>query len=162
MSTQEPQEETLRDSAGSRHALAWWAGRRLHVRRLHVRVLLTSSSTLGFPRCCHGFRGLTPCFSLPIFQAHPPTAQAWLTPNLHFCLGLAAEGRADPPTPGSWQRSYIGWGSRTLPRASKRIQSARAKVTLHHSPGMCSHFVCFILQVLLCDSNKPTAPHQDC
>lgn len=48
---------------------------------------------------CYGFHGLTPCFSLPIFQAHLPKAQAWLSPNLQFCLGLAAEGRADSPHP---------------------------------------------------------------
>lgn len=109
---------------------------------------------------CYGFHGLTPCFSLPIFQAHLPKAQAWLSPNLQFCLGLAAEGRADSPPPklavilnrGEAPGLCLG-----LPRK----QSARAKVTLLHSPRLCSYFVCFILQVLLCDSNKPTAPCQE-
>lgn len=125
--------------------------------RLHVCFLLISSSTmlLWFP-------WLNPLFQPSHLSGSPAQSSGLTVPQLAVLFGLSCRGQGlipapHPPTPSNLK---IGWGSRTLPRASKSIQSARAKVTLLHSPRLCSSFVCFILQVLLCGSNKPAAPHQ--
>lgn len=123
---------------------------------------------------------LSPCFSLPIFQAHPPTALT--SPTCSFVWASlrqdgSLEGKEQPLGGGGlsnrgsgWGSSPPGWGTRTLLKASKRRQSARAKVTLLHSPRLCCSvsFYKFCRVIPINQERRRSqeffscAPHHDC